>query len=255
MKKIIYLFMFAIAFAGCSVESLDSNEEFVIADAKPALEDEVPASLSYGALCAGDSAEFCVNFPQDYKGNGETKTSLVKFELLVEGDDPATEEVEEEYYEELLHAQENTQACFDHTFDMAQTYQVRYKTTGAWIEEEIVVEDCSDCEESFSYTDHGDNSYTFYYTPAEDMMDAAVVFTFAQSTAISGLEEIDGWYASGQTMQKTMDLVSCTNYEWTVTLEKNCSGNSQNSNVWTDFKVNDVSKKNNNTPNLTQSCD
>lgn len=246
--------MMAIAFAGCSVESIDSNEEIISADAKSALKEEIAPFLSYEKVCAGEPANFCVNFPQDYKGNGDTKTSLVKFELIISPDNPDTEDIDEGVYEELLHVQENTQACFDHTFDEAQIYPVRFKTTGGWIYQDITVEDCSDCVESFSYTNHGDNTYTFYYTPEENMDEALIVFTFAQSTAISGLTTEDGWSSPGQTMQKTMDLVKCYPYEWTVGLQKNCSGNSPNSNVWTDFKVNDISKKNENTPNLTQSC-
>jgi hypothetical protein len=58
-----------------------------------------------------------------------------------------------------------------------------------------------------------------------------------------------------------MDLVACTTYTWTVSLTPNCSGNSKNSNVWTDFKVNNNdgnlendSKKNDGTPNIVIAC-
>ncbi len=250
MKKFIYLGLLALVISACSVDPLDSNDELITADAKPSAEEEELPTLSYGQVCANESVEFCVNFPQDYKGNGDTKETLVKLELKIYGDDPETEELEDFYYEELLNSHENTQGCFSHTFTTAATYEVRYKTKGSWLDDEIVVENCG-CEESFSYSENEDGSYTFYYTPEEDFDSANLTFTFAQSVMRTGL---DGWEDRGVTDHKIMDLDKCVEYVWTVTLDKNCSGNSPNSNVWTDFKVNDVSKKNENTPNLTQSC-
>ncbi len=34
-----------------------------------------------------------------------------------------------------------------------------------------------------------------------------------------------------------MELTACETYSWTVTITPDCSGKSNNSNVWTDFKV------------------
>lgn len=98
-----------------------------------------------------------------------------------------------------------------------------------------------ECEESFSYTENEDGSYTFTYKPDEDMADQLVVFTFAQGTVVVGLDET--WSTNGSTRQKTMSFTECETVSWTVTLTPDCSGNSGKSNVWTDFKVNDVSKK------------
>ena len=81
------------------------------------------------------------------------------------------------------------------------------------------------------------------------MDDAELVFTFAQSVAVSGL---DSWATNGQTKHMTIDLTVCENYEWTVTLEKDCNGIAPNNNVWTDFEVNDMSKKGS-LSNITQS--
>jgi hypothetical protein len=89
------------------------------------------------------------------------------------------------------------------------------------------------CEESFSYSEK-DGSYTFTYVPEETISSANLVFTFAQGVAVSGL---DGWDINGSTRQTTMELIACETYSWTVTLTPDCSGNSSNSNVWTDFKV------------------
>jgi hypothetical protein len=100
---------------------------------------------------------------------------------------------------------------------------------------------CNDgCEESFYWIDNEDGSFTFRFISDVDLTDAEVVFTFAQGTYIVGL---DGFDENGATMQKTMDFTACELVEWTVFLSPNCSGNSPNSNVWTDFKINGGSKK------------
>ncbi len=115
---------------------------------------------------------------------------------------------------------------------------------------------CEGCEESFTYVDNNDGSYTFTYIPEEDVEDAALVFTFAQSAYQSGLPSSEGWAqtGAGQTMQTVMDLKACDKYTWTVTLKANCSGHSPTSNVWTDFKVGEVSKKNNPEDKFIQVC-
>jgi hypothetical protein len=96
----------------------------------------------------------------------------------------------------------------------------------------------SDCTESFSYVDNENGSYTFTYTPAEDMEDAELIFTFAQGALDTPLE---GWEFKGQTMQKTMNLVACTTYKWTVILD--CKGLNNPQNMWTDFKIGEDSMK------------
>lgn len=265
MKKLTPLFILMIlVFSGCSTESLEDQISSFDAQVKKnqiTTPEDDGVSLNYdNPVCAGAEVNLCVSFPQAYKGNGETKTTNVKADLLVIGDDPSTEEIEDEYYLELLHEQANTEACFSHTFEKAGTYTIRYKTEGGWSSEDILVENCG-CEESFSYDDAGDNNtttYTFYYTPAEDMDDATLVFTFAQSVAIDGFPEIENWKNNGNgatssTNQTTMNLEACHTYEWTLTLEKDCSGHSGKSNLWTDFKVNDVSKKGD-LKNIEQSC-
>lgn len=111
---------------------------------------------------------------------------------------------------------------------------------------------CPGCDESFTYTDNGNNSYTFTYTPSEDLNDQLVVFTFAQGTVVTGLDE--SWSTNGATRQKTMSFTKCEPVSWTVTLTPDCSGHSGKSNVWTDFKVNDVTKKHAGTPNIEIDC-
>jgi hypothetical protein len=145
--------------------------------------------------------------------------------------------------------------CFPLTFATEGTYQLRYKIgSGGFTQVPVNVVDCSEgCDESFSYVDNGSNSYTFTYTPSESVVGAHVVFTFAQGVDVSGL---NNWTENGVTRQMVKDLEACTTYNWTVILTPNCSGHSPNSNVWTDFKVNDFSKKNISepTPNIEISC-
>lgn len=102
----------------------------------------------------------------------------------------------------------------------------------------ITVEECG-CEESFNYVKNEDGTYTFTYVPAEDVTGAELVFTFPQS-ALDG-EPLSGWTYNGQTMQTSMDLVACQEYSWTVSLT--CKDQNNPQNKWTDFKVNEVSKK------------
>jgi hypothetical protein len=107
---------------------------------------------------------------------------------------------------------------------------------------EVVIDACDNCIPGLSYENNGGGSYTFTYVPEEDLTNADLVLTFAQGAYYSGLE---GWSQNGQsaTYQTSMDLVECEPISWTVTLTPDCSGNSNNSNVWTDFKVNGFSKK------------
>lgn len=118
--------------------------------------------------------------------------------------------------------------------------------TGGWKEYFITVVDCFSCVESFSYVKNTDGSYTFTYIPAENMTDALVVFTLAQNSVATGFDS--GWEAKGQTMQKTMNLKACETYTWTLTFSlKDINGAK---NAWTDFKVNDMSKKHEGTQNI-----
>lgn len=101
------------------------------------------------------------------------------------------------------------------------------------------------CEESFYYVENTDGTYTFTYIPAEDMVDALVVFTFAQGVVVSGLEDFG---SSGVTMQDILNFDACQTYSWTVEMTGDCGRN-----LWTDFKVNGESKKGG-LPNIVMDC-
>jgi|GEM_PF-862682 len=193
-------------------------------------------------VCAGKAHEFCLTFPQDTKGNGDPKETTGQVQLLVAGDDPGTEDVvENDYWIQIAHGDGNTNFCFDYAFEEAGVYELRYKASSPnWSTAQVQVVNCG-CEESFTYTttfneDNTEVEVTFTYIPAEDMDDATVVFTFAQSIVVVGL---DDWTSNGVTKQMGMDLVACQEYSWTVTLAADCNGKGQSSvNAWTDFKVN-----------------
>jgi hypothetical protein len=230
-------------FVSCQKAEIVNDEDSLLLKKAQLSAQEVTDAISgvEGTVCAGTPLEICISFPQAYKGNGGTMETNGQVQLEVLGDDPTTTEiVETKYWLQIAQQNSNTGFCFNYTFASAGTYSLRYKASNAqWSGATVEIVNCG-CEESFNYVDNGDNTYTFTYTPAEDMTDALLVFTFAQGVAVTGL---DGWSTEGATRQKIMDLVACNTYTWTVTLTPDCSGNSNNSNVWTDFKVNNISKK------------
>lgn len=253
MKKLFYLVILGAGIIGCSTESLET-ETLESYDAKvKAQEVERSMSLQEEEICYGEAPVFIFNFPQNYNGPHEADTNIKiqietypgsgeweSFEdLSYSGEGPKEYSYEEEIFEEG-------------TYSFRANFLGSAGGPGAPVLLDVV--DCSDCEESFSYLDNENGTYTFTYIPAEDMTDANVVFTFAQGVTISGLE---GWGSEGVTKQKSMDFEACEDhYSWTVGLETNCNGVGQKSaNLWTDFTVAGESKKNDDTPNIVQACD
>lgn len=239
MKKLIYLFTLGVGFTSCSVDSLDSTENLLTADAslknQMTNEFEIPVGI-----CAGVPAEFKLNAP-------------VGSNLQVQQYNEISGEWEQVY--KTPNSTSNPQN-FSLTFPSADTYQLRYKAGSGGFSNamDVRVANCG-CDESFTYVDNQDGTYTFTYIAGEDMEDAEVVFTFAQGAYVSGLsDEFSQNGNNGQTYEATMDLKECDVLNYTVTLQPTCSGNSAKSNVWTDFKVKDVSKKANEEDKFVASC-
>ena len=274
MKKIIYLFLPFMALSACSTDAVDS-ENFDSLDAQ--------ASKNASALVSENPMGFYSGNSGQLKGTFSISNDCSNLYLQVSptADNPEDVKI---WLNEGLPAlngnktQINEPFSFDlsdadglvwtiplSTLDTEKNINIFVKAwgdyTGPLSYEEVVysayrfdLAGCA-CEESFSYAaGEGANEYIFTYVPAEDMTAAELVFTFAQSVAVSGLE---GWTnkgnATSSTETKTMDLEACERYSWTVTLEKECMGNTGNNNLWTDFKVNDVSKKGE-LANIKQSC-
>ena len=226
---------------------MDSTENLLVADAKAKV--TVATSVDYDeTVCFGDEANFTFNFPQAYNANNKEQKTLVILELW--------NELSGEWNE--IH-QGNYDGAgpqyFSYDLGAEGTYQLQHRigTGNNWTEISVSVVDCSDCEESFNYLANEDGSYTFTYVPEEDMDEAEVVFTFAQSVVASGYDW-PSWKGNSSSRTETMDLKACDVYTWTVFLTGDCSGNSNESNLWTDFNVDGDSKKNDETPNIKKSC-
>lgn len=243
MKK-IYLLFLAIGITACSADSLETinseaGETANLNGKKQATTAAVEKFNVPEQICAGVAAEFSLE--------AEIGTNLQVQQY---------DEILDEWFQVFQEAQSDSNPeSFWLTFDAAGEYQLRYKIGGGgFTETTIVVENCG-CEESFNYIMNEDGSYTFTYIPGEDMTSAELVFTFAQASAV-GLD--NSWTHNGngnsQTWKTRMDLTACTEYSWTVFLDANCSGNSGHSNLWTDFTVNEDSKKGDLT-NIVKTCD
>lgn len=231
MKKTTYLLALMLV-ASCSVEPLENNEEFNSFDARVQVQNnvfDIPAQI-----CAGEPAEFCLN--------AETGTNL-QVQIKI-GDD----------WYPLYQTNKSTAnpQYFNSSFETAGEYELRYKTGRGFSDPVTVnVTNCAECVESFNYEHIEGNTYAFTYIPEENMINVPVVFTFAQTVDTDGFD--DSWTSAGQTVQKYMDLTKCEPYTWTLQLTKDCKAGTPNNNVWTDFKVNGISKKGD-LGNIVQEC-
>lgn len=98
-----------------------------------------------------------------------------------------------------------------------------------------------DCTERFTWKDNGDDTYTFTYVTEEDVEGAFLEFTFPQGVVLSAPS---GWNPPGNSLtsvvrQKTDDITGCVPYVFTFGLVHADNGQGP---LWTDFKVNGVTK-------------
>lgn len=117
----------------------------------------------------------------------------------------------------------------------------------------------SSCEESFSYGNE-DVIYTFTYKSSEDLENAEVKFTCPH---ITGYEALDGKtysvnpgnsHGSPTVLTWVGDIEACTEMTFTLSFDADCiQNNSGKVNIFTDFKVNEESKKGSN-ENITFNC-
>lgn len=167
MKKLMILSIAGFVMAACSVDPIEKDELNSL-DAK-VKSSQSEAFIIPELLCAGEAAEFCLEFPQDYAGPNTKETNVLVQRLLL-GDDPETPEVETEYWALIFHESSNTEACFNYTFDTAGDYQLRYKIgSGGFTEVTATIVDCTDCSNELTadLTCGEDNLLTLSFT-AED---------------------------------------------------------------------------------------
>lgn len=203
-------------------------------------------------ICAGTELNYCLQFPQAYTGNGKMQETHGQVQLLTVGDNPLTTEVETEYWEQIFQDKGNTSVCFNHTFDLAGIYQVRYKASDANFQEiSIVVEDCG-CEESFSYATEDNLNVTFTYVSAESLENAEVKIVCPHIMTTDGFISMDGKeYAVNNSGNITVltwtgDIAACTEMTFDLSFNPDCSKQNKGNggiNIWTDFTVNGASKK------------
>jgi len=146
MKKIIYLFLLSLGVIACSVESTDSSENLLTADAKATITVETASVDIPEEVCAGVGANYCVNFSQATKGNGDPKTSEVQVQLY--------DDVLEQYIQ-IAQGKENTYLCFDYTLDTPGVYNLRYQVAGiggGFTDFTVSVNNCNDvCTHGFGW--------------------------------------------------------------------------------------------------------
>lgn len=274
MKKLIYVAFLAIGITGCSVDSLDSTDKLTTADAKFKIQEAQDPMGLYknngdlrGTVAIWNDCDnlFIQLTPEDEMPDD------IKLGIFSEGVLPSENGFSGEMMYDLDDA-ENLVWSFnieDEEFDVDASLNIFFGWGNSWLGTEVLgdknnapnyhifnfnLDGCGDCEESYSYELNEDGSYTFTYIPEEDIDGAEVVFTFAQGTVVSGYEWVD-WNGNSSTRTEIMNLEACETYTWTVSLVPDCSGQGNSKgNVWTDFKVNGNSKKNEDTPNIEIGC-
>ena len=140
MKKFTYLLFLAIGITACSVESTDSTENLLTADARyKATEVQPTFDYPLADICLGDPSNFQFNF-EDKPGNMN-----IMLDKKVLGDNPETPEIEEFYYVNLFHDQIGGSGPIPYTayFDTAKTYELRWKIgSGGWTEFTVNIKNC-----------------------------------------------------------------------------------------------------------------
>lgn len=238
----------------CSVDSVENGSEFGTLDAKGKMITTTETTTflrpESATVCEGDVPTFTFEFPQNEKGNGETQVQL-QFEVS-----PGEwVQIKKEKYTDA--GPKEYIYDYDYILEAGESYNFRAQIGSGGFDyvSTITVVECEDCEESFTYDDNEDGSYTFTYVPAEDMTGANVTFTFPQGFVdVSPAPFTQNGNGNDTTFSSTMDLTSCEEYSWTFELSTHCRGKGQAAvNLWTDFKVNETSKKGD-LENITQSC-
>lgn len=213
-------------------------------------------------ICAEEEFEFCLNFVPEFNKQGKPQSTNLQVQLLIQGDNPETEEIETEYYLQIF--QDNympnegdteAQVCFNYTFDIAGDYELRYKIgAGGFTDVLVTVLDCNPCDEAqFSYETEDNQHIIFTYNHGEEASSVTLVFTFPQ-VLNSDLNEFGQYVAADGKIYEVNNPTNQTVFTWTgyvscksaeaETFEfiftADCSAppaNDGQANIWTDAKI------------------
>ncbi|MDI1323834.1 MAG: hypothetical protein PSV36_13880 [Algoriphagus sp.] len=149
--------------------------------------------------------------------------------------------------------------AFDPSVSGTYTFRAAYDGTGSngynnSVSSDITVEAVNcvvACTESFSYVENQDGSYTFTYKSEVDITGAEVKFTSPQVTEVTSGDiktyAVNPGNGQGSPTVSTWvgDITACTPITFTLLFTPDCEQNEGGfANLWTDFKVNSISKKN-----------
>lgn len=239
--------MFSFALLGLlfnSCEKEDSAADELAFSLKKAKTEDSVQSQSVGSSFLY-AKEACVGVPHKFVINAEPgKNEQIQMETT-DGD-----------WVQIGQISKTTEASmtYEYTFDSPGYYQLRYKAGGHGFTKGyfISVSECLGCVESFSYTVNDDLNVVFSYTSAVDVLGAVVKLTCPHIQTTDGFTSDDGKvYEVNNTGNNTVlswtgDLAACQKITFYLTLIPDCSKkNNGNGEVtlWTDFKVNEESKK------------
>ncbi|MDP3915407.1 MAG: hypothetical protein Q8R96_16900 [Bacteroidota bacterium] len=148
-------------------------------------------------------------------------------------------------------------------FDGVNSNGKQSESLGATVTTKVCTPPTSSCTESFSYvTTDNKKTVVFTYVSAIALENASVKFTCPHITGWSSSATLVPNNVNNPTnLTWTGNIEACIPISWTITFTPDCDqnkGNSQNTpsfaNVWTDFEVDGVSIKNENTPNIVYNC-
>ncbi|WP_029037487.1 hypothetical protein [Salinimicrobium xinjiangense] len=216
MKK-IYLLFVAATLAACSAEpiqdELTSLDAAVTGKNKSTVQNAGESFDIPESFCAGEEATFTFNFPQNTNPQGKEQATHIFLQLLVEGDDPQTTEVEESYYYDVINTQYPGAGPVDvnYTFDQAGTYHLQYKIgSGGTTQFSVTVDNCGCTNEliaDFSCEENGLLTLTF---TAEEEGPIVIQGGLTNGTSITNA-------TSDDVLTRNLDHPSVLNSESSVT--------------------------------------
>ncbi len=263
--KFTFAFMFVLIASSCNE---DNDAMDAAALAKDQINSEIAAkggkvstqNLNYGTLTYSSNGDICLGDPVTITFNNDQGLNDGLFKMSIWGPNDTDWVNLKDYFS----APDGGKVSYTFTpedlggYRFRGDYQVKGgPTTGTntgWVEISPLfsVVNCDGCDESFSYLENEDGSYTFTYLSEVSLTDANVKFTCPH---IKGFTVEDGKtytenpanpnsQGSPTVLTLTGDIAACTPITFILSFDPDCEQNANGKlNLWTDFKVNEVSKK------------